>query len=30
MLGQSRHISWQENQLKLVLSGSPQYLLIGD
>lgn len=30
MLGQSKHISWQDNQLKLALSGSPQYLLIAD
>jgi len=28
MLGQSRPISWQGNQLKLTVSGSPQYLLV--
>jgi polysaccharide biosynthesis protein PslG len=30
MLGQSKHISWPDHQLKLVLSGSPQYLLIAN
>ncbi len=30
MLGQSRHISWQADQLKLAVSGSPQYLLFAD
>jgi len=28
--GQSKRISWPSNQLKLTLSGSPQYLLLGD
>jgi hypothetical protein len=30
MLGQSKPISWQADQLKLVISGSPQYLLLAD
>lgn len=30
MLGQSKRTSWQPNQLKLTVSGSPQYLLIAD
>lgn len=30
MLGQRRHLSWQAGQLKLAISGSPQYLLVGD
>jgi hypothetical protein len=30
MLGQSKPISWQNNQLKLPISGSPQYVLIAD
>lgn len=30
MRGQSRPISWQTNQLKLAVSGSPQILLIAD
>ena len=28
--GQSKRISWPAHQLKLTLSGSPQYLLLGD
>ncbi len=28
MLGQSKPISWQDNQLKLTISASPQYLLV--
>jgi len=30
MLGQGRPISWQTDQLKLTISGSPQYLLLAD
>ena len=30
MLGQSKPISWQTDQLKLAVSGSPQYLLLAD
>ena len=30
MLGQSKHISWQTDQLRLAISGSPQYLLLAD
>jgi hypothetical protein len=30
MLGQRRPISWQTSQLKLAISGSPQYLLLAD
>jgi hypothetical protein len=30
MLGQSRHFSWPTDQLKLAVSGSPQYLLLAD
>jgi hypothetical protein len=30
MLGQSKPISWQADQLRLTVSGSPQYLLVTD
>jgi hypothetical protein len=30
MLGQSKPVSWQADQLKLAVSGSPQYLIIAD
>jgi hypothetical protein len=30
MLGQPKPISWQTDQLKLAISGSPQYLLLAD
>jgi hypothetical protein len=30
MLGQNKPVSWQADQLKLVISGSPQYLLLAD
>jgi len=30
MLGQSRHIAWQSGELKLSISGSPQFLLLAD